>query len=110
MTWLYGRIIQSTRIGTYRVVDLVKLEVEYLTRQAMQAPDGRFFHSPRYKVSFNVECARMTLGLQLAGPILRANGDVVDAQLAKAGAARGLSALRRGVREHLLTAIVGKNA
>ena len=89
------RYLQET-VGDQRVIDLVQSSVDYLTRPTMQAPDGRFYHSPDYEVSFNEECARMTLGLQLAGRMLQANGDEASAQLAKTSAERGFQALQHG--------------
>jgi hypothetical protein len=86
----------STPIGDSRIIDLVELATQYLARPSMQAPDGRFYHSPTYRVSFNEECARMTLGLQLAVKMLRAQGDLSAAERASAAASRGLQSLRDG--------------
>lgn len=85
------------RIGDSRVIDLLKLATAFLTRPSMEAPDGRFYHSPSYRVSFNEECARMTLGLELASRLLRADGHPVAAAGAAAAARSGLRALNSGV-------------
>lgn len=86
----------SMRVGDTRVVDLVQLAAEYLMRPTMQAEDGRFFHSPVYRVSFNEECARMALGLKLASQMLRDQGDPNAAERAAAAARRGLESLDSG--------------
>ncbi len=86
----------TRHIGDARIVDLVRLASDYLTRPSMQADDGRFYHSPVYRVSFNEECARMALGLQLASRMLRTAGDVAAADRAAAAASRGLESLDTG--------------
>jgi len=86
----------NTLVGDYRIVDLVGRAAEFLTRSNMQASDGRFYHSPDYHVAFNEECARMTLGLELAGRMLAASGDGQAARQAAVHAARGLVVLRSG--------------
>ncbi len=86
----------ARHVGDARIIDLVRLATEYLTRPAMQADDGQFYHSPVYRVSFNEECARMALGLQLASRMLRAEGDVDAANRAGAAASRGLENLETG--------------
>jgi len=86
----------TTRVGDNQIVDLVRLATEYLSRPTMQAAEGRFYHSPTYRVSFNEECARMALGLQLAAQMLREHGDAVAAQRAAAAAASGMRALDSG--------------
>lgn len=83
-------------IGDERVVDLVRFAASYLLRPTMQNADGRFYHSPVYRVSFNEECARMTLGLQLASQLLRAGSDPGAAERAGGAAEEGLRALRQG--------------
>ncbi|MGH2461710.1 MAG: hypothetical protein ACRDIY_22890 [Chloroflexota bacterium] len=85
----------NTRIGDHRVANLVGLATDYLTRPTMLAPDGRFYHSPAYRVSFNEECARMTLGLDLAGRMLNRKGNVAVDQISIA-ATEGQRALDRG--------------
>ena len=85
----------NVRIGDERVSDLVRLAAEYLTRPTMVRADGRFFHSPTYRVSFNEECARMTLGLDLAGRMLNGQGNVTVDQ-ASLAASEGLRALDSG--------------
>ena len=85
-----------TTVGDYRIVDLVRSAAAFLTRANMQASDGRFYHSPDYQVSFNEECARMTLGLELSGRMLAASGEGQDAEQASIHAARGLVALQSG--------------
>ncbi len=78
-----------------RIADLVRLAVDYLTQPSMLGPDGAFSHSPDYRVPFNEECARMTVGLRLASVLLERAGDPNGAEIAATGAARGLAALRR---------------
>ena len=85
----------ATRIGDDRVIDLVRLATGYLTRSTMQASDGRFYHSPTYRVSFNEECARMTLGLDLAGRMLNGPGNIAVDESSIA-ATEGQRALDRG--------------
>jgi hypothetical protein len=80
----------QTTVGDYRIVDLVNRAAAFLTRDNMQASDGRFYHSPDYHVSFNEECARMTLGLKLAGRMLAASGNAPSGLLASEHAAQGL--------------------
>ncbi|MBX6771874.1 MAG: hypothetical protein IRY83_09130 [Chloroflexi bacterium] len=82
-------------IGDYTVLDLVELAVDYLTSPSMQAEDGRFYHSPSYRVSFTEEGARMALGLKLASQMLERRGRSAAAERARQGAARGLLALAR---------------
>lgn len=84
----------NERIGDQRISDLVRFSVDYLTQPAMQAPDGRFHHSPYYRVPFNEENARMTLGLQLASRMLRAAGQPAAAERAAEHAELGRLALR----------------
>lgn len=86
----------TRRVGDARIVDLVRLATEYLTRPTMQAEDGRFYHSPDYRVAFNEECARMALGLKLASRMLRAQGDLAAAERAAAASNRGLESLDTG--------------
>lgn len=86
----------TTRVGDNQVIDYVRLAADYLTRPTMQTPAGRFYHSPTYQVSFNEECARMTLGLQLAGKMLKAQENLPAAERATAGATLGLKALDSG--------------
>jgi hypothetical protein len=81
-------------IGDHHVVDLVRLSVQYLTQPAMNHSDGCFSHSPDYPVAFNEECARMSLGLRLAGEMLHAAGDNSAATSATRAADRGVEALR----------------
>lgn len=68
----------------------------YLSRPALQKPDGRFHHRPDYQVSFNEEGARMTLGLELAADMLDQTGERESAALFRKHAARGFAALRKG--------------
>jgi hypothetical protein len=81
-------------IGDHHVVDLVRMSVRYLTQPAMNRQDGCFAHSPDYPVAFNEECARMSLGLQLASDMLQAAGDERTAELATRSAESGIDTLR----------------
>jgi hypothetical protein len=83
------------RIGDAEVADLLRLSVDYLTQPAMQAADGSFSHSPDYRVPFNEECARMSLGLHLAGKMLASADDTAGAARAEVASANGIQALRR---------------
>ncbi len=85
----------TAKVGDYEVIDLVRLSVGYLTQSAMQHSDGCFAHSPDYQVSFNEECARMSVGLQLASRMLSQSGDKPNADIAAMAADRGIDALRR---------------
>jgi hypothetical protein len=82
-------------IGGAQVADLLRLSVHYLTQPIMQAADGSFAHSPDYRVSFNEECARMSLGLRLASDMLASVGDMGGAARANVGSVNGIEALRR---------------
>jgi hypothetical protein len=82
-------------IGGTHVSDLVRESVDYLTQPAMRRADGSFAHSPEYGVAFDEECARMTLGLELASKILLKTGDPSGAKRAADAAEAGLKALQR---------------
>jgi hypothetical protein len=81
-------------VGDRRVVDLVRLAVQYLTQPAMVRSDGCFSHSPDYPVEFNEECARMSVGLLLAAQMLHTAGIDDVANVASFAADRGVSALK----------------
>ena len=78
------------------VLAFVGRAVRYLTSPAIQKPDGRFHHRPDYRVSFNEEAARMALGLKLAAELLEGRGERSAAASARAHAALGFVALRKG--------------
>jgi hypothetical protein len=92
--WASDPSFLSERVGELKVSDLVRLSVRYLTQPAMAASGGGFAHSPTYTVAFNEECARMAVGLRLAGEMLRAAGDDMTANVADFASDRGISALR----------------
>jgi hypothetical protein len=85
----------DAKIAGTPLVDLIHLSVDYLTQPAMQAADGSFSHSPDYRVPFNEECARMSVGLRLASTMLETIGDTAGAARAQTATTNGVEALRR---------------
>jgi hypothetical protein len=86
----------SSDVDGEKVIDYVIQSASYLRSAAIQEPNGRFVHRPDYRVSFNEECARMALGLELAAKMVADHGNEAMAANIKAGADKGLAALQTG--------------